>query len=295
MHYLDWKVKKQKETPNGRPNSLLCVHGLTRLGRDFDWLATSLLRARAYERVVCPDVVGRGRSDHLFPNAPFYQQYGYPLYVSNITALIGSMISEADEKIDYVGTSMGGIIGLMIAATPGNPIRRLVLNDIGAIIEREALVRIASYVSKERPPFPSMSAVVDCFVEIYSSFGLTRAHWEHLAPFCVKPASNAPQGHYQLSYDLKVGHMLSDLSTLKTIELWSLWDNIKCPVLLIRGEHSDILSSSCVMEMKRRNPNLVRVYTAPGVGHAPGLADDAQIRAITEFLTADEDDLRRST
>eukprot|EP00008_Paramoeba_atlantica_P006240 CAMPEP_0201491330 /NCGR_PEP_ID=MMETSP0151_2-20130828/29415_1 /ASSEMBLY_ACC=CAM_ASM_000257 /TAXON_ID=200890 /ORGANISM="Paramoeba atlantica, Strain 621/1 / CCAP 1560/9" /LENGTH=249 /DNA_ID=CAMNT_0047877631 /DNA_START=231 /DNA_END=980 /DNA_ORIENTATION=- len=234
-----------------------------------------------YRKVLCPDVVGRGKSDWLKNET----EYGYPLYCSSI----GSLLSTAclpqspsrTPQIDFVGTSMGGIIGMMLASLENSPIRKLVINDIGAVVELESLIRIATYTTKPPPVFDSLSEAVDYFMNVHSSFGLSRSKWEQLVPHGTKKVEGTDR--LTLSYDPGIVHMMRNISELKQVELWNVWEKIKCPVMIVHGEQSDLLSVKTLEEMKKRNPCLVRVYTVKGVGHAPGLVGD-QIDPIIEFL-----------
>jgi pimeloyl-ACP methyl ester carboxylesterase len=255
--------------PAGAP-TVLCVHGLTRNGRDFDDLARALSRRF---RVVCPDVVGRGKSAWLSHPA----DYGYPLYLADMTALIARLDVEA---IHLVGTSMGGLIGMMLAAQPGTPIRRLVMNDIGPLIAREGLLRIATYVGAD-PVFADLAALEAYLRQVSASFGkLTDAQWHHLAEH---GARRRPDGTLGRAYDPAIAEAFKTVKD--DIDLWPVWDAIKAPTLVLRGAESDLLRSADATAMATRGPR-ARLVEFPGIGHAPALMAADQIAAIEDFLAA---------
>lgn len=256
----------------GNARVVLCVHGLTRNGRDFDQLAGALERQR---RVLCPDVVGRGRSDWLGHK----QDYGYPLYLSDMASLIAR--SGADE-VDWVGTSMGGLIGMMLAAQPNSPIRRLVINDVGPFISRAAIERLASYVGKDSR-FPGIEALEQYLRVVSASFGpLTDAQWRHLA---VHSSRRCDDGSLRLAYDPAIGDAFA--MPPQDISLWPVWDAISCRTLLLRGRESDLLLRETAEEMTRRGPR-ARLVEFAGVGHAPMLMAEDQIAVVREFLLGND-------
>lgn len=249
---------------------LICVHGLTRNGRDFDTLAEAL--SNDY-RVVCPDVPGRGRSEWL----PVKEDYGYPLYCADMAALVAHL---RVESVDWVGTSMGGLIGMLLAASPGTPLRRLVINDIGPLIPKAALERIASYVGAD-PRFDDMAALDAYIREIYAPFGpLTDAQWRGLVE---SSARTIAEGEIGLSYDPGIAEPLRAMP-LEDVDLWPAWDAVQCPVLLLRGEKSDVLRADTAEEMQRRGPKTTFVEL-PDIGHAPTLMADDQIETIRGWLS----------
>jgi len=248
--------------------TVLCVHGLTRNGRDFDDLARALSRSR---RVVCPDIVGRGRSQWLSHAG----DYGYPLYLADMAALIARLDV---AEIDFVGTSMGGLIGMMLAAQPGTPIRRLVVNDIGPLIAKEGLLRIASYVGAD-PVFADLAALEAYLRKVSASFGaLSDAQWRHLAEH---GARRRPDGTLGRAYDPAIAGAFKDVAG--DVDLWPVWDAIGCPTLVLRGAESDLLRAGDAAAMTRRGPR-ARLVEFPGIGHAPALMDGAQIAVIEDFL-----------
>ena len=252
------------------PRVLICVHGLTRNGRDFDTLAASL--ADRY-RVLCPDVVGRGDSDWIGAG-----DYAYPQYCNEMANLIAR---SGAAEIDWVGTSMGGLIGMILAAQAKTPIRRMVLNDVGPFIPKAALETIAETVADD-PIFDSVDAAADYIVKVNAGFGrLTRAQWLDLARSTVKPRDD---GKFAMKRDPAIGKGFV-AQPQNDVTLWPIWDLVKCPVLLLRGAESPLLPAAVAEEMTRRGPK-ARLVTAEGAGHAPALLTDSQIRPIREFLLA---------
>jgi len=251
--------------------AVVCVHGLTRTGRDFDALAGAL--ADRF-RVACPDMPGRGLSEWL----PHPLDYGYPVYLADAAALIARL---GVEQVDWVGTSMGGLIGMMLAAQPGTPIRRLVLNDVGPFIPKPAVERIAGYVGTD-PRFSDLAAVEAYLREVHAPFGaLSDAQWRHLAEHSVR---RLPDGTWALHYDPGIGAAFRGVP-LQAVELWPVWDAVRCPVLVLRGEHSDLLTREIAAEMAARGPKATVVEVA-GAGHAPALMDSGQIETIRSWLSA---------
>lgn len=255
------------------PRTLVCVHGLNRNGRDFDDLARAL---EDEYRVVCPDVAGRGRSDWL----PGPEHYQVPQYVADMTALLAAL---GAEEVDWVGTSMGGMIGMAMAAMANTPVRRLVLNDVGPFIPKAALERIAGYAGLD-PVFPDLDAAVAHFSEIYAPFGpLTEAQWRHLSETSLK---ELPEGGWAMRRDPAIGAAFSDPDALEDIDLWAVWDAISAPVLALRGADSDLLTAETAAEMAHRGPR-ARVEAFAGIGHAPALMSEDQIAPIRDFLLGD--------
>ena len=250
------------------PRVLLCIHGLTRNSRDFDDLARAL---ESDYRVVCPDIVGRGKSDWLVRK----EDYSYPVYCAHMAALIAHL--GADE-LDWVGTSMGGLIGLILAAQPGTPIRRMVMNDIGPLVSKAGLERIAQYVGRD-PVFDSVDALEMALRVLAASFGpLTDAQWRHMARHGHRIDA---QGKLRLAYDPAIGDPFRK-GPLNDIDMWSLWNALRSPVLVIRGAESDLLTAATLAKMKER-PHTSSLELA-GIGHAPMLMDPGQIAPIKEFL-----------
>ncbi len=255
--------------PISSASTVVCVHGLTRNGRDFDPLAAAL--AQQDKRIICPDVVGRGRSDWLHRA----DLYGYPQYVADMTTLIARLDV---ASVDWVGTSMGGMIGMMMAALPKSPIRRLVLNDVGPFISKAALERIAGYVGD--PVFPDLASLEAAFRQNSEGFGpLSDAEWKLLTEYSVR---QRPDGTYGMAYDPEIAKPLTEVE-LTDVALWPIWDAVKCPVLLLRGGRSDVLLAETVEEMRTRGPSM-EVVEFPAYGHAPMLMDEAQISVVRDWL-----------
>ena len=264
MHYYDWG-----EPSN--PRVVICVHGLTRNGRDFDFLAKSLC---GEFRVVCPDIVGRGRSDWLESKAG----YAYPQYMADLNALIARVSDVPQTELYWVGTSMGGLIGMLMAALPRTPIRKLVLNDAGMTVPKSALERLAAYVGKVAR-FPSLDALERHVRDVSAPFGaLTDEQWSHLT---VHGARQHPDGSWEHRYDPAIGAAFE--GELKDIDLTAYWDAVRCPTLLLRGVHSDVLLKETAEEMTQRGPK-AELVEFEEVGHAPMLMCEEQVSAVREFL-----------
>jgi pimeloyl-ACP methyl ester carboxylesterase len=221
---------------------------------------------------VCPDIVGRGDSDWLLDA----NLYTYPQYLADMTALLARLDVEA---VDWLGTSMGGLIGMMLAAQPQTPVRRLVLNDIGPFIPQAALERLAGYVGL-RTTFATSELAEAYFREVHGSFGpLTNQQWRELTDHSV---ARSPDGTYALRYDPKIGEALRSQPPAD-VDLWPVWEQIHCPVLVLRGADSDMLPTATAGEMRERGPG-TEVVEVPGVGHAPALVSEAQIQIVSHWL-----------
>lgn len=252
---------------------VICVHGLTRNCRDFDRLAAALAGAGC--RVVCPDVVGRGDSGWLADPAG----YGFPQYLADMTVLLARLEAEA---VDWVGTSMGGLIGMMMAAQPGTPLRRLVLNDIGPFLPRAGLERIGSYVGHD-PRFADLAAAEAYIRDVHAGFGALADHeWRHLAETSVVAAEADGEGALRLRYDPGIGAGFR-ASPPEDVDLWTVWDRGTVPSLVLRGADSGLLLSDTAAEMTRRGPRAELAEIA-GCGHAPALMDPAQIALVRDWL-----------
>ncbi len=251
------------------PRVLICVHGLLRNGRDFDYLAGELQHDY---RVLCVDMPGRGDSDWLENKA----DYDFPVYLNALTALVAR--SGADE-VHWVGTSMGGILGMVLASQPGSPITRLVLNDVGGFIPRAGLARIRGCINAE-PHFATLDEAYAHFRKAMASFGIAEdEYWHHVVAHGVRAA---PDGGWSLHYDPGIA-LTFTRDPLTDIPLWALWDSIRCPVLVVRGEQSDILTAETVAEMQTRGPGC-RELVVPGVGHAPMLFTADQVDPVADWL-----------
>ena len=249
--------------------TVLCLHGLTRNGRDFDVLAETL---SASYRVVAPDMPGRGQSEWLKEPA----DYGYPVYLADTAALIARL---GVERLDLVGTSMGGIIGMFLASMPGSPIGRLVINDVGPLIAKEGVARIGTYVGED-PSFADLAGLEAALRVRAASFGpLSDAQWRHLATISAR---TKPDGALGFAYDAHIADAFR-AAPAADIDLWPQWDAIRCPTLVLRGAQSDLLRVEDAQAMTRRGPKAGLVEFS-GVGHAPALMAADQIAAIRDFL-----------
>jgi len=288
MAYTEW----------GDPDNdrvLLCVHGLTRTGRDFDELAMRLSRDF---RVVCPDVVGRGRSDWLANPA----LYGVPQYVSDMFTLIARL---QPASLSWVGTSMGGLIGLALVGTlavshtlhamhprpeawpseAGLQIDKMVLNDVGPRLSPIALGRISQYVGQPLQ-FDSFEDAVKSVREVSAPFGPhTDVQWETLTRRVFVQRGGKWVKHYDVNIALPLASQAAEVFSTGEHVLWGAYDSFHRPVLILRGADSDLLSEATALEMVKRNPR-ARLVTFPGVGHAPTLMSDEQIDPVANFLLA---------
>ena len=275
----------------GNPDSeqvIVCVHGLSRQGRDFDTLARALAD-KAY--VVCPDVVGRGQSDWL-ADPKGYQVF---TYASDMVMLLQSLKEakgvDGPLEIDWVGTSMGGLIGLGVSSLPpqalGARLRRMVLNDVGPRLRHEALVRIGDYLGQPMR-FVSEQAAADYLLSISAGFGPhTPEQWLALSRPLLRPAPDG-QGlvlHYDPAIAEPFQAMSADAAASGEAMVWQVYDQLRCEVLLLRGQDSDLLDAATAQEMTRRGPQ-ARLVEFPGVGHAPTLVADDQVAVVEGFLLA---------
>ena len=263
---------------------IVCAHGLSRQGRDFDVLAQALLaRAGDGVRVVCPDVVGRGQSDWL--KDPM--GYQIPSYAADMLALLSQL---KPTSLDWVGTSMGGLIGMVICGQPGLPlpvpVRKLVLNDVGPAIEWQALQRIGQYLGNA-PRFASLEQAAQAMWAISTSFGPhTPEQWLALSKHMVKPMADEKAGvtlHYDPAIAVPFRSITQEAAALGEAALWQVYDNIKAQTLLLRGANSDLLSSGTAQAMTQRGPK-ARLIEFAGVGHAPTLIAADQVQVVADFL-----------
>ncbi|CAN7572607.1 alpha/beta fold hydrolase [Duganella sp. LjRoot269] len=271
MSYKEWGDA-------ANPNVLVCVHGVTRVGDDFDAMARAL--AGDY-RVICPDIVGRGRSDWL--KNP--QLYRIPQYVSDIVTLLARVLPEGErQSVDWFGTSMGGLIGLGLASLPGNPVRKLVLNDIGPVLAPVAMQRIGDYIGQDLR-FDTFEDGAKFIRDVSLSFGQhTEAEWHKL---CSDVLRQDKDGHWVRHYDMGLAtpfrSATPESADADQAMLWAAYDAIKCPTLLVRGADSDLLSPETAAEMTRRGPQ-ARLVEIPNVGHAPTFIHEDQIAIARKFL-----------
>lgn len=265
--YREWGDARNRDV-------LVCVHGLTRSSRDFDELARALC---AQFRVVCPDVAGRGESDRLADP----ELYTWAQYVADMVTLIARLDVEA---VNWLGTSMGGLVGMALAALPGNPVEKLVLNDAAPVIGRAALERIGTYVGQDRR-FESFEEGEKYVRAISAPFGPhSDAQWRFLAETWLRRQED---GSWRPHYDTRIAEAYRASMPEKDLELWPLYDAVRCPTLLVRGEHSDLVSAQVAAEMTRRGPK-AKVAEIRGVGHALTLLHSDQIAVVRDFLLQGE-------
>lgn len=247
---------------------IVCVHGLTRNAHDFETLAQALA---AQYRVVSLDVAGRGGSDRL--SHP--EDYGYPQYLQDAAALLAHL---EFDRLTWIGTSMGGLIGMMLSAMPRTPIQRLVLNDIGPFVPASALERILTYVGREEP-FRDIDEVEGYLRDVHAPFGaLADTQWRFLAEHSAVKS----EAGYCLHYDPAIAVPLRS-QEIADVDLWALWDHIGCPTLVLRGAESDILESETADTMRQRGPR-AELVTFPGIGHAPPLMSSEQIGTVASWM-----------
>lgn len=265
LSYLEWGDA-------ANPRVLVCAHGLTRCARDFDFLAAAL--ADRY-RVVCPDMPGRGESDWL--KNPM--DYATPAYLNAAVTLVARL---GVETVDWVGTSMGGLLGIAYASLEGNPIGRMVLNEAGPLVAAAALERIGTYVGKA-PDFASIDEAERYIRAISAPFGPhTDAEWRFLTEHVVRRKAD---GGWRVHYDPAIAVPFNAAAPHKDIDLWPVWEQVRRPTLVIRGALSDLLSRETVERMETTGPR-ARAVEIPGVGHAPTLMQPDQIAIVRDFLLA---------
>ena len=255
------------------PRVLVCVHGLARQARDFDTLARAL---SGDYRVVCVDVVGRGQSDWL-ADASGYQ---IPAYVADMVTLLARLDA---QTVHWVGTSMGGLIGLGLASLPQSPIAKLVLNDVGPTIQFEALARIGNYLGQPLH-WNTVDEAADYLHTISSSFGPhTREQWLALSRPMLKPDGDGFRLHYDPAIAQSFKIITPAIAAAGEAMTWAAFDAIRCPTLLLRGANSDLLKRETAQAMTQRGPK-ARLVEFAGVGHAPTLVADDQVAVVREFL-----------
>lgn len=256
------------------PRVLVCSHGLSRNGRDFDAVAQAL---SSDFRVICPDMAGRGKSDWLTNKA----DYTYSLYMSDSLTLLDELKL---EHVTWLGTSMGGIIGMMIAAAQKNRISALGLNDIGAVVSAQGLKRILGYVGLGGT-FDNAEDALKALKSIMAPFNITsEAHWQHM--FAIS-FNNLPGGRYALAYDPGINQPFRDAVSspqgIADVDLTPFWAQVSCPVLLLRGEKSDILPKATAEAMCKRDQP-VKFFEIKDTGHAPALLEESQVRIIVDWV-----------
>ena len=260
LAYYDW------QSPTSR-QAAVCVHGLTRNRRDFDFFAQACMQDY---RLLCVDVAGRGDSDWL----PDKSWYNYGTYVADMKYFFDSLQL---KNISWVGTSMGGLIGMVMAATYPEYIKKLVINDIGPFIPEAALKRLAEYVGKE-VSFNTMDEAEVYLRSILAPWGITDPlHWRHMAQESFKQSGTK----FVLNYDPDIKQAF--FSIKGDLDMWELWAKVKCPVLVLRGANSDLLTSATAERMKNSRPG-VEVIEFPNIGHAPALMSPEQISRVKNWL-----------
>jgi len=263
MAYAEWGARDN-------PRVLICVHGLTRNGRDFDALAEAM---SGHYRVICPDVVGRGKSGRLRDPAG----YAIAQYVADMVTLIARLNV---DSVHWLGTSMGGLIGMALAAQEGTPIHKLVLNDVGPQITSESLQRIATYVGTD-PDWATFDEALAYVKAVSAPFGpLSEAQWHHLTETSV---IQRPDGRWAFRYDPRIAEPFKAAFTGQEIDLWPLYERIACPTLVIRGAETDLLARDTWQRMGACGPR-AKLAEIPGVGHAPMFMDADQIAVVRDFL-----------
>jgi pimeloyl-ACP methyl ester carboxylesterase len=266
MAYLEWGDARNRDV-------LICVHGLTRAAHDFDEVARSL---SDHYRVVCPDIVGRGDSDRLADP----MLYVVPQYAADMVTLIARLDV---ESVDWLGTSMGGLIGMGLAALPNSPIGRLVINDIGPAIDAAGLVRIGGYLGQPLT-WATEDEAADYLLTISQGFGPhSREEWLALTRPMLRKEGERLRLHYDPAIGVPMRGFTPEMAAAGQAALWAAFDAIRCPTLLLRGAESDLLSRATAEEMTRRGPK-PRLHEFAGVGHAPTLVAPAQVAVVREFL-----------
>lgn len=251
--------------------TVICVHGLTRNARDFDALALYL---SPHYRVLCIDIAGRGKSEWLADA----NHYNYPQYVADVVFILTSL---AITRAHWVGTSMGGIIGMMIAGALPALLQTLTINDIGCLVPAAGLQRITSYVAIP-PIFATREQAEAELRSRCAPYGIpSDVHWQHVFAHSIEQMSN---GRFRLAYDPAIAQNFPPIEMSQDVNLWGVWPSLQhVPVLLLRGEESDILPAEVAAQMRMTHPNL-HVLEVPHIGHAPSLMDDAQIAAIADWI-----------
>lgn len=263
MVYREWGARDN-------PNVLICVHGLSRNGRDFDELARAMRRDY---RVICPDVVGRGRSDWLSDPAG----YGVTQYMADMMVLIARL---GVDTVHWLGTSMGGLIGMALASLESTPVARLLLNDVGPAISVESIRRIGDYIGRA-PKFDTFADAEKYIRLVSAPFGpLTDAQWRHLTESNLRQCAD---GRLEMCYDPAIAESFRRATTAGEIDLWPIYERITCPTLIVRGQFSDLLAPETVQRMAARGPR-PDVVEVPGVGHAPMFMDEVQIAIARDFF-----------
>ena len=262
--YTEWGERNARRT-------VVCVHGLTRNGRDFDFLARELSRTH---RVVCPDVAGRGESA-WFRSAI---EYSFPQFLTDMNTLLARLDA---REVQWVGTSMGGLLGMLLAAQPNTPIRRLVMNDVGAFLPMPALQHISRNLEAPRS-FKSLAAVEAHLRKTRSEWGeISDAQWKELAIH----GSRRSEAGYAIHFDPAIARMVGPMPMGPGLFFWDAWQKVTCPALLLRGADSTVFPRMVAESMLLRHPEVV-LEEIPGCGHAPSLMNAAHAALVRGFLDA---------
>ena len=266
INYLEWGDVKKFHTQE----TLLCVHGISRTAHDFDFFAKKLC---GQYRIVCPDVVGRGDSDHL----ESADAYNYLQYNADMNALIARL---GVTEVNWVGTSMGGIIGMALASVAQSPIRRLVINDVGTIVPRKALNIIGKYIGRAGE-FDSLEKAEKYMRKIHAPFGpMNDEDWKHMTKYSTRRTRD---GKFVMKMDPGVGDAFRSSVPFAGMDIWDIWEKVSCPVLLIRGTESTLFSEENAQKMLTCGPETTLVEI-DGVGHTPSLRSHEQVGIIKNWL-----------
>jgi len=253
------------------PRVVVCAHGYSGNGRDFDFLARELSRTH---RVVCPDIAGRGESA-WFRSAI---EYSFPQFLTDMNTLLAKLDA---REVQWVGTSMGGLLGMLLAAQPNTPIRRLVMNDVGAFLPMPALQHISRNLEAPRS-FKSLAAVEAHLRKTRSEWGeISDAQWKELAIH----GSRRSEGGYAIHFDPAIARMVGPMPMAPGLFFWDAWQKVTCPVLLLRGADSTVFPRMVAESMLLRHPEVV-LEEIPGCGHAPSLMNTDHAALVHGFLDA---------
>lgn len=265
--YVEW-------SPGAGGVPTICLHGLTRQGRDFDYLAADLAKRGRW--VVCPDLPGRGRSDALADP----DDYALPQYCADMNALIARL---GVRQVDWVGTSLGGLVGMVLAGMPGSYIRRLIVNDIGPYVSSTGLMRIGSYLREMPDVFATMEAAEGYFRRILAPYGdLSDEQWKHITMHSVRWDEMRKQFRMLCDRGMARGFRSAWFASLN---IWKYWEQIGVPTLILHGARSDLLTAELCDEMLARNRNAT-MHRFEGCGHVPPLFEAHQIKIVSDFLEA---------
>lgn len=272
LAYTEWGDKDN-------PAVVVCAHALTRNSRDFDYLARTLQKTY---RVICPDFLGHGKSDYV-GNARVYH---FSQYMNDMVALLARIDA---QEIHWVGTSLGGIIGMMLAAQPHSPLQSLIVNDVGMIVPGPALQRMATYARNEHG-FSSMEDAKSYFQTVLSPIGtLDSEKWTHITKYGTLASAD---GSLRLAHDPAIGEDFIN-QPIPTLHLESYWQSLHCPILILHGDHSDFLPPEIIRKMLYFQPD-AQVISLPGCGHAPSLMEATQIDLIDTWLQGLKSDVSQN-